>query len=68
MAENKKKIWVWSEGNPEFVASKEYIESGEKYKDIGDFSQFKSIIFGYLLLSRLCIEHVQTRSIIIIHL
>lgn len=43
MAENKKKIWVWSEGNPEFVASKDYIEAGEKYKDIGDFSQFKSI-------------------------
>lgn len=43
MAENKKKIWVWSEGNPEFVAAKDYIEAGEKYKDIGDFSQFNSI-------------------------
>ena len=43
MAENKKKIWIWSEGNPELVASKDYIEAGEKYKDIGDFSQFNSI-------------------------
>lgn len=42
MNATKKAIWIWSEGNPKDIIKKDYIEAGEKCKDIGDFSKFKT--------------------------